>query len=295
MTYANPFAETVTTDTDDAALAQRAQQGSREALGALLSRHQRWVYNLAVRMLYYPEDAEDATQEILIKVMTRLSTFEGRSSFRTWLYRMVVNHLLNMKRGRSDPPNLTFPEYGRGLDAVIDADLPDQSAAPPDIQLLIDEARIGCTTGMLLCFSRDQRLVYILGEIFSISAVLGAELLDITPENFRQKLSRARRDLHNFMQDKCGLVNASNPCRCARKTQGFIKSGYLNPANLLFARERIVRIREAAAKASEQITSLDEAYAAVFREHPFHDSPRFVNSLKELLDRGDFRAILDSD
>ena len=53
-------------------------------------------------MVYHPYDAEDATQEVLIKLLTKLSTFEGRSSFRTWLYRIVVNHVLNMKRARAE-------------------------------------------------------------------------------------------------------------------------------------------------------------------------------------------------
>lgn len=56
-----------------------------------------------------------------------------------------------------------------------------------------------CSTGLLLCLDREQRLVYILGEIFGVSARVGAELLEISPENFRQKLSRARRDLYQFM------------------------------------------------------------------------------------------------
>jgi len=80
----------------------RAKGGDREALEALVRRHQAWIYNIALRMLYHPQDAEDATQEILIKALTRLSSFEGRSSFRTWLYRIVVNHVLNMKRGRRE-------------------------------------------------------------------------------------------------------------------------------------------------------------------------------------------------
>jgi DNA-directed RNA polymerase specialized sigma24 family protein len=63
---------------------------------------------------------------------------------------------------------------------------------------------------MPLC---EQRIVYVLGEIFGATDRLGAELLDISRDSFRQKLARARRDLCNFMQDKCGLVKASNPCR----------------------------------------------------------------------------------
>jgi RNA polymerase sigma factor (sigma-70 family) len=58
-------------------------------------------------MLYHPQDAEDATQEILVKILTRLSSFEGRSSFRTWLYRIAVNHLLNIRRSRvEDLPSI---------------------------------------------------------------------------------------------------------------------------------------------------------------------------------------------
>src|SRR5215831_16262165 len=95
---ANPFSEQAETDAEDRDLVNRAQAGSRDALEQLITRHQAWIYNIVLRMLYYPNDAEDVTQEILIKLITKLSTFEGRSSFRTWLYRIAVNHILNVKR-----------------------------------------------------------------------------------------------------------------------------------------------------------------------------------------------------
>jgi hypothetical protein len=78
---------------EDRELIARANAGEAGALEALVRRHQAYVFNIAVRMLYCPQDAEDATQEILIKVVTKLSTFEGRSRFRTWLYRIATNHL----------------------------------------------------------------------------------------------------------------------------------------------------------------------------------------------------------
>lgn len=65
----------------DRALVTRAQAGDRRALEELAARHQAWIYNIAIRMLGHPQDAEDATQEILIKALTRLSSFEGRSRF----------------------------------------------------------------------------------------------------------------------------------------------------------------------------------------------------------------------
>jgi RNA polymerase sigma factor (sigma-70 family) len=289
----NPFTDAPDAAAEERELVRRAQAGSREALEQLITRHQGWIYNIAIRMVYLPEDAEDATQEILIKVITKLSTFEGRSRFSTWLYRLVVNHLLNLKRGRGEGAGWSFPRYGESLDATPDMDLPDPRAVPADLKLLVDEARIGCTTGMLLCLDREQRLVYVLGEIFGVTDATGAELLEISRQNFRQKLARARRDLHSFMQNQCGLVNTSNPCRCAKKTQGFAKAGYLDPAKLLFARDRVTRVREVAEKKCDELDALDFAYGEIHRDHPVLDPPDFVAALRSLIDGTEFKRTLE--
>jgi len=287
----NPLADS-TVDSDDRELVSRIQQGSQDALETLIRRHQPWIYNLVLRMVYHPQDAEDATQEVLIKLLTKLSTFEGRSSVRTWLYRIVVNHVLNMKRARAEAMEWTFEKYGDGLAGAPDEDLPDSRSVPADVQLLVDEARITCTSGMLLCLDREQRLVYILGEIFGVTDSVGSELLQTSRANFRQKLARARRDLHTFMQDKCGLVNKANPCRCAKKTRAFMKAGYVDPHNLLFARSHVTRVREVAERAHQEMDSLDASYAEIHRDHPFHDSPDFVASLRSLIGQPTFQSIL---
>jgi RNA polymerase sigma factor (sigma-70 family) len=288
----NPFAESPMGDADDLGLVRRAQGGSREALESLIRRHQPWIYNIVLRMLYYPHDAEDTTQEILIKLITKLATFQGRSSFRTWLYRIVVNHVLNQQR-RDWENRLTFSEYGHSLENTADLDLPDPNSVPVELTLMVEEAKIGCTSGMLLCLDREQRVIYILGEIFGVTDVVGAELLETSRENFRQKLARARRDLHNFMQEKCGLVNEANPCRCAKKTVGFMKAGFLDPQKLLFAREHVTRVREVAEKTCHDLDALDQAYGEIHRAHPFQSAPDFVASLRDLLNRPDFKSIVD--
>jgi RNA polymerase sigma factor (sigma-70 family) len=289
----NPFTDAPDAESEERELVRRAQAGNREALEQLITRHQGWIYNIALRMVYLPEDAEDATQEILIKVITKLSTFEGRSRFSTWLYRLVVNHVLNLKRGRAEGAGWSFRRYGESLDATPDMELPDPSTVPADLKLLVDEARIGCTTGMLLCLDREQRLVYVLGEIFGVTDAIGAELLEISRQNFRQKLARSRRDLHSFMQNQCGLVNTANPCRCAKKTQGFAKAGYLDPAKLLFARDRVTRVREVAEKKCDELDALDFAYAEIHRDHPVLDPPDFVAALRSLIDRTEFKRTLE--
>jgi RNA polymerase sigma factor (sigma-70 family) len=284
MSLDNPLADNSPTDREDQSLVARAHSGDRAALEDLIQRHQRWIYNIAIRMLYHPQDAEDATQEILVKVLTRLSSFEDRSSFRTWLYRIVVNHVLNMRRGRVEDPAISFRMYGDELDKTPDLDLPDPKGAPPDANLLVTEAMMACTSGMLLCLDREQRLSYILGAIFGVSDTVGAEVLEITPENFRQRLARARRDLRNFMNDKCGLVNQANPCRCAKKTRGFIRAGHVDPENLLFNRERICEVREAAAQAYVTIKNLDDECAEIFRRHPFYKPPDLAQMVRRLVE-----------
>ena len=77
--------------------AQLAQQGDQAALEMVLCAIQDRVYGLALRMLWYPADAEDASQELLIKVMTHLSSFRRDSSFLTWVYHIACNHLLTKR------------------------------------------------------------------------------------------------------------------------------------------------------------------------------------------------------
>jgi RNA polymerase sigma factor (sigma-70 family) len=166
MTPPNPLADTAGADAEDVDFVRLVQSGSKEALELVIGRHQRWIYNVALRMLCHMQDAEGATQEILIKVITKLSTFRGQSQFRTWLSRLAVNHLLNMKRGNVEARSRTFDDYGRALENTPDGDFPDPRSVSADVQSLVHEARIGCTSGMLLCLDRDQRLVYVLGEIF---------------------------------------------------------------------------------------------------------------------------------
>jgi len=293
MTITNPFVDNAPTDLEDRGLVARARSGSREALEDLIRRHQGWIYNIAVRMLYHPHDAEDATQEILLKAVTRLSSFEGRSSFRTWLYRIVVNHVLNMQRGRVEQAALDFPAYGAALDTTPDLELPDPRTTSAEVRLLVTEAMLSCVSGMLLCLDREQRLTYILGAILGVSDTVGAELLEISSENFRQRLARARRDLHSFMDDKCGLVNRANPCRCAKKTRGFIQAGHVDPEHLLFAQAHIRQVHEVVPQAYQTIRTLDDQYADIYRQHPFYEPPDFAPMLRQLVESPAFRRATD--
>jgi RNA polymerase sigma factor (sigma-70 family) len=193
----NPFAQDSAMDSTipDEELVAKAQAGDRDALEALVRRHQAWVFNIAIRMVWRRDLAEDATQEILIKVVTKLSTFKSQSQFKTWLYRIAVNHLLNLRKSEIEDKLSTFTDFGRTLDATPELDLPDPQTVPVELPLLVEEAKIGCMSGMLLCLDRRQRMAFVLGEIFGVNSDIGADVMEVSPDNFRQLLSRSRRDL----------------------------------------------------------------------------------------------------
>lgn len=291
----NPFREIID-ESDDLALVAAARGGSLEALEKLVLRHQAWVYNIAVRMVFHPQDAEEVTQEVLVKAVTRLSTFQGDSRFRTWLYRITANHVLNMKRRGAELRPHTFSSYAAAINDTPDLDPPDPKSVPVDVPLLVEEAKLTCTTGMLLCLDRRQRLVFTLGEILGVGDAVGGDVLEMSADNFRQLLARARRDLYQFMHGQCGLVNADNPCRCPKKTKGFIAAGHVDPTRLLFVPLHVPRIKDAAAGTVREIEDvLDREYATVFREHPFLEPPDQIEWVRGVLARPDIRTALRLD
>ncbi|MCG8422151.1 MAG: RNA polymerase sigma factor [Proteobacteria bacterium] len=285
-----PFSEHSTIDDSDDVLVGRAREGDHSALDTLVRRHQAWIYNLAIRMLYQPEDAADATQEILVKVVTRISSFEGRSAFRTWLYRIATNHLLNQRKLRKSLDSFTFQAFEATMSEFADADVP---ASRIPARLLVKESLIGCTSAMLLCLSSEQRMVYILGAVFGATDRVAAAILGLSPAAYRKRLSRARSDLHAFMSGQCGLIDRTNPCRCEKKTRAFIEAGHIDPDRLMFADERLQRIREVIPAAIQQLDAVNCEYARLYREHYFYQPPEdYADVLGELIRSTRFQALV---
>ena len=266
----------------DSRVTAAAKAGDQAAVTELVGVFKPWIYNIALRMVWSPADAEDVTQDVLLKVLKGLPSFEGRSRLSTWVYRVAVNHLLNRRANPIEARVTSFDDYGRGLDSAGEHDLPEFPGL--ERELLVEEAKVGCMTGMLLCLSREQRLAYVLGSVFALEDTVCAELLDISREAFRKRLSRARADLHAFMQGKCGLVDETNPCRCARKTKFFIEKGFVDPSRLRFVVDHAKRVHEVAnQQAANVFTAVTEDYPKLYRDHPFADPPTILEGLRRVL------------
>jgi len=220
-----------TCDTDAiASLVARSQAGDRAALDALIYSIQPTIYQLAQRFLMLPSDAEDATQEILLKIITRLSQFDGKSHFKTWTYTVAKNHLLDLKR-RPFEQAMSFDEFAEDLSQGLAAPSPND----PNTPLMLEEIRIGCTLAMLQCLDRDARLTYILGDILELEHAEAADVLDISPSAYRKRLSRARTTITAFMLGQCGLINPSNTCRCGKRAKQATALGRIDPEQLIFS------------------------------------------------------------
>lgn len=289
----NPFKSNYS-DKSDTELIEAALGGSKAALEALLQRHQDYIFNVAHKMVLNTEDAQDITQEVLIKVITNLSKFQGKSAFRTWLYRITTNHFLSMKRKRVELQEMSFEGFGKAMDELPNDELTELERL--EMADFIEDARLGCMSGMLMCLSREQRLVFILGEIFEIDHNLGSEILEISKANFRKRLERARKDLYQFMNAKCGLINAANPCRCHRKTKAFIKKGWVNTENLQFNtdfRKRIHQIIHQKDKALKEVIEVD--YQQLYQSHPFQEKETVKALSHRILTQPKVRDIFELD
>lgn len=241
-----------------------ALEGDREALERLVERVQPLVYRLALRFFGNPADAEDASQEALIQIVTRLDRYSGRSAFTTWAYSVATRRFLSLAR----PGGPTFEEFSEELADLPAAGRSLQAPADVDDELLAQELRIGCTLAMLLCLDPGQRMAYILGVIMGLDHRTAAEVLDVSPGAFRKRLQRARQGVEGLMAQRCGLFDPANPCRCHKRIPIAIELGRIDPRELVHA--TTVEQARRFPLVLDEIRRLDRAEraGALYRAHP---------------------------
>ena len=235
------------------ALARRAVDGDRDAVAGIVRELQANMYALALRMLWHPQDAEDATQEILVRVVTRLAQFDSKSRLRTWAYRVATNYLLDVKKSCVERQKLSFTSFAEDLAEGL-----SDGPADHERSVLMEEVKIGCTLGMLQCLDRPHRLAYVLGEILDLPANEAADVLELEAAAFRKRLQRAREAIEAFTRSHCGLVSAEAACACNRRVPAAVRLGRVQPNELRFA-----EAGSSFAEARELIRGIEEAKRAI--------------------------------
>lgn len=266
--------------------------GKKSALTTLVDRHQPFIYNIAWKLTGNIPDAEDLTQETLIKIISNLSSFKQESSFTTWAYSIAKNHFLNDRKKSSSFFAETFEELGDHLDNAPNIDLTEDEIL--EKAETIREVRLQCLSGMLLCLTKEQRLIYIIGEIFGADHNVGSEIMEMSKDNYRMKLSKSRKDLYNFMQNKCGLVNKANPCRCHKKVTFAVENELVDAKNLLFNRKEYSTFKEQLAPdANFLVDDSEQKIAELHQDHSFKTNFDKKNFIVNILEDANWQSRLN--
>lgn len=270
------------------ALARAALGGDAHALDRLLRQVEPTVFRLALRMLGRFADAEDATQEILVKVATSLATFGGRSRFTTWVHAIAANHLRDQLRGSARHEagvTASLDELAERLDQgmAATAALPLDLAADPALALEARETGLRCTQGMLMYLDPEHRLALLLTEVFGLSGAEAAQVLDISHDALRQRCARAKRTMEEFLEGRCSRVDPAGSCRCERMAQARRLGGGAVPIEFC-ARPISTAAQPAAVHAARDELVLIQRYAEQLRaDQAWQASPALHSRLRAVI------------
>jgi RNA polymerase sigma factor (sigma-70 family) len=273
------------------ALADKATAGDKKALEALVAHVQDTIFNLSLRMLGTFADAEDATQDILLKMITHLSSFRGDSLFTTWVFSIAVNHLKNYKKHMFAHCPLRFEYYGDDIENGNIQDVPDLTQNV-EKDILAEELKMSCTNVMLQCLDTESRCIFILGTMFKIDSRMAGDILDMAPETYRKRLSRIRKKMADFLGQYCGEYG-SGKCRCKDRVNYAIQNHRIHPLQLDYtaATEIPVQTMLDVKNAMEDIDDLSQDFSFC---KPYQSPERTKHLIQEFLDSTQFSIIQNS-
>ena len=248
------------TSEEAAEFVRKAVEGDKEALEKIVPGIQEMVFNLSLRMLGTFPDAEDAAQDILVKVITNLSSFRGESSFYTWVFSIASNYLKNYKKHMFAKMPLSFEFYGEDIKNANVRDVPDMTQNV-EKSVLAEELKLSCTNVMLQCLDSESRCIFILGTMFRLDSRIAGEILGITPEAYRQRLSRVRKKVADFLSEYCGEYGKGT-CHCGDRVNYAISNHRITPARLDFSSAVISQqSRMDVKEAMEEIDDLSQMFS----------------------------------
>lgn len=273
------------------ALVDKAVAGDKKALETLIAGVQDTIFNLSLRMLGTFADAEDATQDILLKMITHLSSFRGDSAFTTWVFSIAVNHLKNYKKHMFARYPLRFEFYGDDIENAKTEGIPDLTQNV-EKDILAEELKMSCTNVMLQCLDVESRCIFILGTMFRLDSRIAGEVLGITPEAYRQRLSRIRKKMADFLGQYCGEYGGGR-CKCKDRVNYAIQNHRINPAQMDYttAREITVQTMTDVKHAMEDIDDLSQDFSFC---KPYQSPERTRHLIREFLNSTQLSLIRES-
>ncbi len=272
-------------------LVEKATAGDKKSLETLVTNVQDIIFNLSLRMLGTFADAEDATQDILLKMITHLSSFKGESSFTTWVFSIAANHLKTYKKHMFAHYPLSFEYYGDDIKNGKIQDVPDLTQNV-EKDILAEELKMSCTNVMLQCLDMESRCIFILGTMFKIDSRIAGDILEMTPEAYRQRLFRIRRKMADFLGQYCGEYG-NGKCKCKDRVNYAIQSHRITPLQLDYtvATEIPIKTMFEVKNAMEDIDDLSQNFSFC---KSYQSPERIKHLIQELLDSTQLSIIQNS-
>jgi RNA polymerase sigma-70 factor, ECF subfamily len=178
-------------------LISRAREGDRDAFEQLFNSYRNQVYSLAYRLTGSPSDAEDLTQEVFMQVMRKIGSFQGRSQFSTWLYRVTVNRSRDHMRSRKRTPELLSDDH-EAVERVGEpvgsapAPAPESGAIALEAKRLVQEA--------LLELPETLRAPLVLHELEGLEYREVARILRLPVGTVKSRIFRGRLKLAELLE-----------------------------------------------------------------------------------------------
>lgn len=182
---------------EDAVLISRAQQGDRSSFNALIRKHETRAYQYAFRLTRKPEEAADVVSEAFVRVFHSLPNFKGQSAFTTWLYRILTNCYLDIRKKERNRPTTSLDATFLAGDGEMVREFEDPSASPQDAAERDErEIRVEAAVGMLPEYQRAMIVMYH-AEMMSYEDIAAA--LDLPLGTVKSRLNRARLSLRDLL------------------------------------------------------------------------------------------------
>lgn len=183
---------------DENKLVNKAVKGDNSAFEALMEKHMGIIYNIALRMAANQDDAEDMTQEIMIKIFRSLGSFKGNSKFSTWIYRVAVNTCLDELKKKKNKKHLSLDAEISGDDGENQIEIKDDSPSPEKLAEQNELRDMVAAAVKLL--SDEHRAVIVLRDIRGMSYSEIAGILGCSDGTVKSRISRARTQLKMILE-----------------------------------------------------------------------------------------------
>jgi RNA polymerase sigma-70 factor (ECF subfamily) len=207
----------------DSELMAQAASGDEDAFAQVVLRHQVAIKSYLYRLTACREDAEDLTQEVWLRVFTRLGTFEGRSSVRTWLFGIATRLAMDHDRAKARWP-VDAQDKAKAL-ALADPEVPElfhqTHWESPHARYEMREHIDFCFTCIMKTLPLEEHIAFMLCDIYGFTNAEAAEVLGRSLEALNHRLHQARATMRRVFEQRCALITQQGGCHQCAELNGF--------------------------------------------------------------------------